>query len=188
MEHTPSGGADPGTAAGEAGPLSIGAVLNVLREEFPEVTISKIRFLESEGLVEPRRSPSGYRKFRAGDVERLGQILRMQRDHYLPLKVIREQLDAVRGAGPPPVPARQPRSAAPGVSAVRILAASRRIGPRRAARRRRSDRRRTRRRGSPTGCSPRTWKAATTPRPVTVARAPRRARPVRHRPSGTAGP
>jgi DNA-binding transcriptional MerR regulator len=95
MLQTPSGGAGPGTAAADTGLMSIGAVLNVLRDEFPEVTISKIRFLESEGLVEPRRTPSGYRKFSADDVERLGRVLRMQRDHYLPLKVIREHLDAV---------------------------------------------------------------------------------------------
>ncbi|EST21073.1 MerR family transcriptional regulator [Streptomyces roseochromogenus subsp. oscitans DS 12.976] len=75
--------------------MSIGTVLNVLREEFPEVTISKIRFLESEGLIEPQRTPSGYRKFSTGDVERLAHVLRMQRDHYLPLKVIREHLDAM---------------------------------------------------------------------------------------------
>ncbi|MFD9025126.1 MerR family transcriptional regulator [Streptomyces parvulus] len=75
--------------------MSIGTVLNVLRDEFPDISISKIRFLESEGLVEPRRTPAGYRKFSARDVERLGQVLRMQRDHYLPLKVIREHLDAV---------------------------------------------------------------------------------------------
>jgi DNA-binding transcriptional MerR regulator len=89
--------------------MSIGTVLNVLRDEFPEVTISKIRFLESEGLIEPQRTPSGYRKFSAGDVERLGHVLRMQRDHYLPLKVIREHLDAMeRGeAFPLPVVGRQ---------------------------------------------------------------------------------
>ncbi|MFF4213403.1 MerR family transcriptional regulator [Streptomyces sp. NPDC001796] len=95
MLHTPSGGADSGTAAADGRLMSIGTVLNVLREEFPEVTISKIRFLESEGLIEPQRTPSGYRKFSARDVERLGQVLRMQRDHYLPLKVIREHLDAL---------------------------------------------------------------------------------------------
>ncbi|MEW2131330.1 MerR family transcriptional regulator [Streptomyces sp. NPDC005435] len=95
MLQTPSGGAGIGTAARDSEPMSIGTVLNVLRDEFPEVTISKIRFLESEGLVEPRRTPSGYRKFGAEDVERLGHILRMQRDHYLPLKVIREHLDAM---------------------------------------------------------------------------------------------
>ncbi len=59
MLHTPSGGADNGTAATGNGPMSIGVVLNVLREEFPEVTISKIRFLESEGLIEPQRTPRG---------------------------------------------------------------------------------------------------------------------------------
>ncbi len=75
--------------------MSIGTVLNALRDEFPEVTISKIRFLEAEGLVEPRRTPSGYRKFSADDLERLARVLRMQRDHYLPLKVIREYLEAV---------------------------------------------------------------------------------------------
>ncbi|MGW2638384.1 transcriptional regulator FtsR [Streptomyces sp. NPDC001348] len=95
MLRTPSGGAGHGTAATDSGLMSIGTVLNALRGEFPEVTISKIRFLESEGLVEPQRTPSGYRKFSAGDVERLGHVLRMQRDHYLPLKVIREHLDAM---------------------------------------------------------------------------------------------
>ncbi|MEU9288183.1 MerR family transcriptional regulator [Streptomyces sp. NPDC048275] len=95
MLRTPSGGAGSGTAAADSGLMSIGTVLNVLRDEFPEVTISKIRFLESEGLIEPQRTPSGYRKFSAEDVERLGQVLRMQRDHYLPLKVIREHLDAL---------------------------------------------------------------------------------------------
>ncbi|WP_031507214.1 MerR family transcriptional regulator [Streptomyces megasporus] len=90
-----SGGARKGTAAEESGPMSIGAVLNLLRDEFPEVTVSKIRFLESEGLVEPRRTPSGYRKFSAADVERLSRVLRLQRDHYLPLRVIKEQLEAL---------------------------------------------------------------------------------------------
>ncbi|CAM5476248.1 transcriptional regulator FtsR [Streptomyces fumanus] len=95
MLQTPSGGAGPGAAAADSGLMSIGAVLNVLRDEFPDITISKIRFLESEGLVDPRRTPAGYRKFSAHDVERLGHVLRMQRDHYLPLKVIREHLDAM---------------------------------------------------------------------------------------------
>jgi DNA-binding transcriptional MerR regulator len=95
MLQTPSGGAGHGTAATDSGLMSIGTVLNVLRDEFPEVTISKIRFLESEGLIEPQRTPSGYRKFSNRDVERLGHVLRMQRDHYLPLKVIREHLDAM---------------------------------------------------------------------------------------------
>lgn len=94
MLRTPSGGAGHGTAADDR-PMSIGTVLLQLREEFPEVTISKIRFLEAEGLVEPQRTPAGYRKFLPADVERLAQVLRMQRDHYLPLKVIREHLDAL---------------------------------------------------------------------------------------------
>jgi len=84
------------TAAGqpERDGLSIGAVLERLRPQFPDVTISKIRFLESEGLVRPARSPSGYRQFTAADVERLRFVLSAQRDHYLPLKVIKEQLEA----------------------------------------------------------------------------------------------
>lgn len=90
--------------------LSIGAVLAFLRDDFPEVTISKIRFLEAEGLVDPQRTPSGYRKFSAGDVERLAYVLRMQRDHYLPLRVIREHLDAIeRGEAPPALPAPEAR-------------------------------------------------------------------------------
>ncbi|MFJ3583625.1 MerR family transcriptional regulator [Streptomyces sp. NPDC090127] len=95
MLRTPTGGAGHGTATAGDRLVSIGTVLNQLRDEFPEVTISKIRFLEAEGLVEPRRTASGYRKFSPQDVERLAQILRMQRDHYLPLKVIREHLDAL---------------------------------------------------------------------------------------------
>lgn len=72
--------------------LSIGEVLSLLREEFPDVTISKIRFLESQGLVDPERTPSGYRKFYEHDVERLRWILRQQRENFLPLKVIRGRL------------------------------------------------------------------------------------------------
>ena len=74
--------------------LSIGAVLDLLRPDFPDVTISKIRFLEAEGLVNPQRSPSGYRRFTAYDSARLRFILTAQRDQYLPLKVIKAQLDA----------------------------------------------------------------------------------------------
>ncbi|NLU73519.1 MerR family transcriptional regulator [Streptomyces sp. HNM0575] len=110
MEHTPPGGAGDGAAAGTGGePLSIGAVLRVLREEFPEVTLSKIRFLETEGLVEPQRSPSGYRRFSVEDVERLGSVLRMQRDHYLPLRVIKRHLDAVARGERPSLPAQTHR-------------------------------------------------------------------------------
>ena len=82
-------------AAGAPRTMSIGQVLAALRDDFPDVTISKIRFLEAEGLVEPQRAPSGYRRFTADDVERLRYVLGAQRDHYLPLKVIREHLDAL---------------------------------------------------------------------------------------------
>ncbi len=73
--------------------LSIGDVLTLLRQEFPDITISKIRFLESQGLVNPERTPSGYRKFYEHDVERLRWVLRQQREHFLPLKVIKDRLD-----------------------------------------------------------------------------------------------
>lgn len=100
------------TAAGrpQRDGLSIGAVLAQLRADFPDVTISKIRFLESEGLVQPGRTPSGYRLFAPGDVERLRFVLSAQRDHYLPLKVIKEQLDAAdRGAAHADAHERPPR-------------------------------------------------------------------------------
>lgn len=99
--------------------LSIGAVLAALRPDFPDVTISKIRFLESEGLIHPQRTTSGYRQFSADDVSRLRFVLTAQRDQYLPLKVIKEQLDAIdsgqSGEGPPVVRrlGAPPRGAAP---------------------------------------------------------------------------
>ena len=84
--------------------LSIGEVLTRLRKEFDDVSISKIRFLEANGLISPARTPSGYRKFSLLDVERLRYILRMQRDHFLPLKVIRDHIDAMdRGLEPPSI-------------------------------------------------------------------------------------
>ncbi len=84
--------------------LNIGQVLDELRPDFPGVTIPKIRFLEDKGLIKPERTPSGYRKFSGTDVDRLRYVLRMQRDHYLPLKVIGEHLDAIdRGLEPPPL-------------------------------------------------------------------------------------
>ncbi len=104
-------------APSSAGRLTIGAVLAELREEFPDVTISKIRFLEAEGLIEPERTPSGYRSFATEDVERLRYVLRAQRDRFWPLRVIRESLDALdRGLlpeddGPDGRP--RPRRAAP---------------------------------------------------------------------------
>jgi DNA-binding transcriptional MerR regulator len=84
--------------------MNIGEVLDKLRPEFPGVTIPKIRFLEDKGLIKPERTPAGYRKFTHDDVERLRYILTMQRDHYLPLKVIGEHLAAIdRGLEPPPI-------------------------------------------------------------------------------------
>jgi DNA-binding transcriptional MerR regulator len=74
------------------GYLGIGEVLAQLRGEFPDISVSKIRFLETEGLIEPARSPSGYRRFCAADVDRLRYILAAQRDQYLPLRVIKERL------------------------------------------------------------------------------------------------
>jgi len=79
--------------------LSIGEVLDSVRPDFPDVSISKIRFLESEGLIEPKRTDSGYRMFYEQDVARLRFILQLQRDHFLPLKVIRERLAEVDGNG-----------------------------------------------------------------------------------------
>src|SRR3954467_6510116 len=82
--------------------LSIGEVLGQLRPDFPGLNISKIRFLEAEGVIEPERTPSGYRKFSHRDVERVRYVLTSQREHYLPLKVIKEHLDAIdRGLEPP---------------------------------------------------------------------------------------
>ncbi len=78
---------------------SIGEVLATLREEFPDITISKIRFLESQGLIDPERTPSGYRKFYASDIERLRWILRQQKDNFLPLKVIRGRLEELEAQG-----------------------------------------------------------------------------------------
>jgi len=110
------------TAAGHAprGGVSIGAVLDQLRPDFPDVTISKIRFLESEGLVTPQRSAAGYRQFSNADCERLKFVLAAQRDHYLPLKIIKEQLDALdRGTAPANLSMpRVPRSLTVAASAV----------------------------------------------------------------------
>jgi DNA-binding transcriptional MerR regulator len=92
-------------------PLTIGEVINRLKTEFPDITVSKLRFLESQGLVHPGRSRSGYREFGSGDIERVRYILRQQRDHFLPLKVIKSKLTAwergeeptvVAPAGAPP--------------------------------------------------------------------------------------
>lgn len=96
--------ASPASPGGRsaAARMNIGQVLELLRPDFSGITVTKIRYLESEGLIKPERTPAGYRKFSQADVERLRYILRMQRDHYLPHKVILEHLDAIdRGLEPP---------------------------------------------------------------------------------------
>ncbi|MET0956903.1 MAG: MerR family transcriptional regulator, partial [Solirubrobacterales bacterium] len=95
--------------------MTIGAVCKSLSQEFPDISISKIRYLENQKLLAPRRTPGGYRLYTAGDVARLRTILRLQRDEFLPLRVIRQELAA--GATDDEVPARQE-----GTGAVRVRA------------------------------------------------------------------
>jgi DNA-binding transcriptional MerR regulator len=95
----------PDPHPGRSALLSIGEVLAELRAEFPDTTISKLRFLEAEGLVEPRRTPAGYRKYSRDDVARLRYVLSAQRDQFLPLRVIREHLERAAEAGGRPRPA-----------------------------------------------------------------------------------
>jgi DNA-binding transcriptional MerR regulator len=92
-------GAPARGSASTRGSVSIGQVLDELSAEFPDISPSKIRFLEAEGLIQPLRSSSGYRRFSAADIKRLRFILTAQRDEYLPLRVIKERLDALDGAG-----------------------------------------------------------------------------------------
>jgi DNA-binding transcriptional MerR regulator len=104
---------------------SIGEVLGLLLEEFPDVTISKIRFLETQGLIDPERTPSGYRKFYDGDLERLRFILREQKDRYLPLRVIKERLDTsdeTMPTTPRPMPSGASWASFPGPSAHELEA------------------------------------------------------------------
>jgi DNA-binding transcriptional MerR regulator len=87
--------------SGHRGLVGIGQVLGELRGEFPDISPSKIRFLEAEGLIQPARAESGYRRFAVADIERLRYILTAQRDEYLPLRVIKQRLDAVDGVSEP---------------------------------------------------------------------------------------
>jgi DNA-binding transcriptional MerR regulator len=125
----PSGPRPEGSGA--TGTMSIGEVLGILKPEFPDITVSKIRFLEGAGLVQPDRSASGYRKFSEDDVARLRFVLRAQRDQYLPLRVIRQRLtdleqvgglDAkgapLAGGGQGPAPGQAPPGSAPGGGAA----------------------------------------------------------------------
>ena len=100
--------------APEGGSHTVGAVIALLREDFPDLTISKVRFLDAEGLVSPGRSPSGYRRYSNADLDRLRFVLTAQRDRFWPLKVIREALDAYdRGLEPPQGPDARPVPPAP---------------------------------------------------------------------------
>src|SRR5678816_153891 len=90
-------GPDPGPPQGPGKALTIGAVCKALSQEFPDISISKIRYLEDQKLLTPRRTPGGYRLYSSTDVSRLRTILRLQRDEFLPLRVIRQELSAGRG-------------------------------------------------------------------------------------------
>jgi DNA-binding transcriptional MerR regulator len=103
---SPAGGAEPGTRQKS---LTIGAVCKALAQEFPDISISKIRYLEDQKLLTPRRTPGGYRLYTQGDLARLRTILRMQRDEFLPLRVIRQELAAGRSGDAAPSPGRPPR-------------------------------------------------------------------------------
>jgi DNA-binding transcriptional MerR regulator len=92
-----AGRADPGVVREKS--ITIGAVCKALAQEFPDISISKIRYLEDQKLVTPRRTPGGYRLYTQGDVARLRTILRLQRDEFLPLRVIRQELASGRGDG-----------------------------------------------------------------------------------------
>ena len=116
----------PVDAPRQAKSLTIGAVCKALKQEFPDISISKIRYLEDQKLLTPRRTPGGYRLYSAGDVSRLRTILRLQRDEFLPLRVIRQELAAGRAendsggaAAPAPQPA-APDTARPGAALRRI--------------------------------------------------------------------
>src|SRR3982751_2335879 len=95
--------------------LSIGEVLSLLQGEFPDITISKIRFLESQGLLDPERTPSGYRKFYEPDIERLRWILVQQRENFLPLRVIKDRLagDRTTATSTPERAREEPRLSTP---------------------------------------------------------------------------
>ncbi len=117
MTAVPSRASAYGDAGDQHTPrLTIGEVLTVLRDDFPDVTISKIRYLESEDLVHPQRTPSGYRKFSGADVSRLRYVLAAQRDQYLPLRVIKEHLEALDRGEPLPVSTAGPGTVAPPVA------------------------------------------------------------------------
>jgi DNA-binding transcriptional MerR regulator len=108
--RTDAGESEAGDPAARPKSLTIGAVCKALAQEFPDISISKIRYLEDQKLLTPRRTPGGYRLYGHGDVARLRTILRMQRDEFLPLRVIRQELAAGRSDGEAtPAPGARPR-------------------------------------------------------------------------------
>jgi len=109
-----AGSGRPAEEPGATGTMSIGEVLGILKPEFPDITVSKIRFLEGAGLVQPDRSASGYRKFSEDDIARLRFVLRAQRDQYLPLRVIRQRLADLEQAGGLEGPGPEPRGSSAG--------------------------------------------------------------------------
>ena len=109
-----AGSGRPAEVPGDTGTMSIGEVLGILKPEFPDITVSKIRFLEGAGLVQPDRSASGYRKFSEDDVARLRFVLRAQRDQYLPLRVIRQRLADLEQVGGLERPGQKQQGAAAG--------------------------------------------------------------------------
>jgi len=119
---------------------SIGQVLTALSSEFPDISISKIRFLESEGLITPQRAPSGYRRYAEHDVERLRYVLSVQREHYLPLKVIREHLEMMdRGQTPPEPKTLEAQGAGPTTAVAPPTPAAPPAAPKKALRLSRAD-------------------------------------------------
>jgi DNA-binding transcriptional MerR regulator len=119
---------------------SIGQVLTALSGDFPDISISKIRFLESEGLITPQRAPSGYRRYGEHDVERLRYVLSVQREHYLPLKVIREHLEMMdRGQTPPEPKTLDAQGAGPTTAAAPPTPAAPPAAPKKALRLSRAD-------------------------------------------------
>jgi len=120
-ELPPSPGAEPATESPAGKSLTIGAVTKALQPEFPDISISKIRYLEDQKLLNPARTPGGYRLYSTGDVQRLRTILRLQRDEFLPLRVIRQALDTGRADAaaadpPPPQPGAAPTDTRPGAA------------------------------------------------------------------------
>ncbi len=112
-EDTPGGAGEQSQVGPRAKSITIGTVCKALTQEFPDISISKIRYLEDQKLLTPRRTPGGYRLYTQGDVARLRTILRMQRDEFLPLRVIRQELAAGRAGedigAAPPVPGKRGR-------------------------------------------------------------------------------